>query len=126
MRSLVEHQEIETTLAKAREMRRFTEKLITKARKGGLQNRRIVISRLGSIRLGNALVDVIAPQIKRDSGYLRITKTVMRRGDSAPMARIAFVDEIKLDVAHSSLKDAKIEKKAAVPKAEKADKKETK
>jgi len=129
MRALIEHQEIETTLAKAKEMRRFTEKVITLARKGGLANRRLVISRLGSIEYGNALVDVIAPQIKRDSGYLRITRTTLRRGDSAEMARIAFVDEIKFDekpAKEVKLAGAKIEKKASAEKAEKPAKKETK
>lgn len=129
MRALIEHQEIETTLAKAREMRRFTEKLVTRARRGGLANRRIVIARLGSIELGNLLVDQIAPQIKRDSGYLRIKRTVLRRGDSAEMARISFVDEIKFEAPKTTeLAGAKIEKKAPAkkPAAKPANKKETK
>ncbi|MCL1930100.1 50S ribosomal protein L17 [Candidatus Saccharibacteria bacterium] len=95
--ALIEHQSIKTTLPKAKELRPFAEKLITRAKKGGLFDRRLVIARTGSIELGNLLVDVIVPQIKRESGYLRITKLDARRGDNAPMAQISFVDEIKLD-----------------------------
>jgi large subunit ribosomal protein L17 len=97
MCSLIQHQSITTTLPKAKELRPFAEKLITRAKKGGLFNRRLVIARLGDITMGSCLVDTIAPQIKRESGYLRITKLEARRGDNAPMAEISFVDEIKID-----------------------------
>lgn len=96
MCSLVEHQSITTTLQKAKEVRRPAEKLITIAKKGGLANRRLVIARLANIELGNLLVDQIAPQLKRDSGYLRIERAGFRRGDHAEMATISFVDEISL------------------------------
>ncbi len=92
--ALIENQSITTTLARAKEIRRDTEKLITLAKKGGLSNRRLVIARLDSIDAGNLLVDVIAPQIKRDSGYLRIERAGFRRGDNAEMGTISFVDEI--------------------------------
>jgi large subunit ribosomal protein L17 len=95
MCSLIQHQRITTTLPKAKELRPLAEKLITRAKKGGLFNRRLVIARVGDITTGSLLVDVIAPQIKRDSGYLRIAKLEARRGDNAPMAEISFVDEIK-------------------------------
>lgn len=94
--ALIEHQTIKTTLPKAKELRPFVEKLITRAKKGGLFNRRLVIARLGDVRLGSLLVDEIAPQIKRESGYLRISKLDNRLGDGAPMAEVAFVDEIVL------------------------------
>ncbi len=94
MRSLVVNHSITTTLAKAKEMRRGTEKLVTLAKRGGLANRRLVIARLNDIEAGNHLVDVVAPQIKRDSGYLRIERTGIRRGDNSEMATIGFVDEI--------------------------------
>jgi len=95
MRSLVEHQAIRTTLPKAKELRRPMEKLITKARKGDLANRRAVIAALDDVNLGNRLVDTIAPQIKRTSGYLRVVRLdEWRVGDNAPMARIEFVDPI--------------------------------
>lgn len=94
MCSLIKYQSIEVTLARAKEMRRSTEKLITIAKKGGLANRRLLISRLNDIESANLLMDVIAPQIKRNSGYLRIERTGFRKGDHAEMATISFVDNI--------------------------------
>lgn len=96
MRAIIEHQSITTTLAKAKEIRRDTEKLVTIAKKGGLANRRILISRLDDIKTADLLMDKIAPQIKRDSGYLRIERIGFRRGDNAEMATISFVDPIEL------------------------------
>ena len=95
MRSLFIHKSITTTLAKAKEIRRPAEKLITLAKKGNLASRRLVIARLDDMTVGNQLVDVIAPQVKRDSGYLRIERSGYRRGDNAEMATISFVDEIQ-------------------------------
>jgi large subunit ribosomal protein L17 len=95
--SLIRHQSITTTLAKAKEIRRYAEKLVTRAKKGGLANRRLVIARLDDMATGDLLVDVIAPQIKRDSGYLRIERAGFRKGDNAEIATISFVDEIKLE-----------------------------
>lgn len=97
--SLIKYQSITVTLARAKEMRRETEKLITLAKRGGLANRRLLISRLDDIEVANLLVDVVAPQIKRDSGYLRIERVANRRGDNSEMATISFVDDINLDVA---------------------------
>lgn len=96
MCSLIKYQSIEVTLARAKEMRRSSEKLITIAKKGGLANRRLLISRLNDIETANLLMDVIAPQIKRDSGYLRIERTGFRKGDNAEMATISFVDDIDI------------------------------
>ena len=94
--SLVIHGRIETTLPKAKETQRYTEKLITKAKKGDLHSRRQVISKLGNIDAANKLVDVIAPQRSgRNSGYLRVERTTVRRGDGAELAIIEFVDDIK-------------------------------
>ena len=95
MRSLFKYKSINTTLAKAKEIRRPAEKLITIAKKGDLAARRLVIARLDDQETGNELIDVIAPQIKRNSGYLRIERTGFRRGDNAEMATTSFVDEIK-------------------------------
>ena len=99
MISLIENTSITTTIQKAKDLRPDFEKLVTKACKGGLANRRIVIAKLGNnMDAANKLFDVIAPQIKRDSGYTRIVKlNEWRKGDNAEMARIEFVDEIKLD-----------------------------
>ena len=94
MCSLIKYQTISTTLARAKEIRRMTEKLVTMAKKGDLHNRRLVIARLNDLEAASLLIDVIAPQIKRDSGYLRIERTGLRKGDNAEMATISFVDEI--------------------------------
>lgn len=111
MRSLFKYKSINTTLAKAKEIRRPAEKLITIAKKGDLAARRTVIARLNDQETGNELIDVIAPQIKRDSGYLRIERTGFRRGDNAEMATISFVDEIKDTVKEEKKADAKKEDK---------------
>lgn len=98
MCSLIKYQAITVTLARAKEMRRGTEKLVTIAKKGGLANRRLLISRLDNLEAADLLMDVIAPQIKRNSGYLRIERTGFRKGDHAEMATISFVDSINLDL----------------------------
>ena len=96
MCSLIEHQSITTTLARAKEMRRETEKLVTLAKKGGLANRRLLIARLNSFEAADFLLDKVAPQIKRDSGYLKIERAENRKGDNTEMATISFVDEIEI------------------------------
>ena len=98
MCSLIKYQAITVTLARAKEMRRGTEKLVTIAKKGGLANRRLLISRLDNLEVADLLMNVIAPQIKRNSGYLRIERTGFRKGDHAEMATISFVDSINLDL----------------------------
>ena len=98
MCSLIKYQSITVTLARAKELRRSAEKLITIAKKGGLANCRLLISRLDNLEVADLLIDVIAPQIKRDSGYLRIERSGFRKGDHAEMATISFVDTINLDL----------------------------
>lgn len=94
--SLVEHNKIETTLPKAKELVRYIEKLVTKAKKGDLASRRAVIAGLSTQAAAFRLVDVIAPQLTgRTSGHVRVERTRLRVGDGAQMATIAFVDEIK-------------------------------
>lgn len=94
--SLVKYESIETTLPKAKELVPYVEKLITKAKKGDLHNRRQVISKLQTVESAHKLVDEIAPKLKgRTSGHVRIEKTRMRRGDNAQLARVSFVDELK-------------------------------
>lgn len=94
--SLVEHGKIETTLPKAKELVRYIEKLITKAKKGDLHSRRQVIAKLSTQKAANKLVDEIAPQLtKRTSGHVRVERTRLRVGDGAQLATIAFVDELK-------------------------------
>src|ERR1700676_3515040 len=93
--SLILYESIETTLPKAKEVVPYVEKLITKAKKGDLHNRRQIIASLQTIESAHKLVDQIAPQLKgRSSGHLRIERTVLRRGDNAQMARVSFVDDL--------------------------------
>lgn len=94
--SLIEHGKIETTLPKAKELVRYIEKLITKAKKGDLHNRRQVIAKLSTRDAAYKLVDEIAPQLTgRTSGHVRVQRTRLRVGDAAQMATIEFVDELK-------------------------------
>jgi large subunit ribosomal protein L17 len=93
---IILHESIETTLPKAKEVVPYVERLITKAKKGDLHNRRQVISGLQTIEAAHKLVDEIAPKLKgRVSGHLRIMRTDSRRGDNAQLARVSFVDDIK-------------------------------
>ena len=121
MCALIMNHKINTTLAKAKEMRRYTEKLVTIAKKGGLANRRLVIARLDSIEAGDHLMDVVAPSIKRTSGYLRIERSGFRKGDNAEMATISFVDEISAvkPVAAKSAEQAPAKAKATAKKGDK-------
>lgn len=96
--SLVEYGKIETTLQKAKEIVPYVEDLITKAKKGDLHNRRMVIASLSTIPAAHKLVDEIAPKLAgRTSGHLRITQTRLRVGDNAQMATVTFVDDIAAD-----------------------------
>lgn len=94
--SLVMEEKIETTLPKAKELVRYIEKLVTKAKKGDLANRRMVIAGLSTQEAAFKLVDQIAPQLSgRTSGHVRVERTRLRVGDAAQMATIEFVDELK-------------------------------
>lgn len=105
--SLVMEQKIETTLPKAKELVRYIEKLITKAKKGDLANRRKVIAGLSTQIAATKLVDQIAPQLTgRTSGHVRVERTRIRIGDGAQLATIAFVDELK-DAPKPEKKEAK-------------------
>jgi len=92
--SLFEHGRITTTEAKARVLRPFAEKLITKAKKGDLHNRRQVLSTIRDKGVVHALFEDIAPRYaERPGGYTRITKIGPRKGDNAPMAVVELVTE---------------------------------
>ncbi|MBL7049301.1 MAG: 50S ribosomal protein L17 [Nitrospira sp.] len=90
--SLFDHLRIETTVAKAKETRKIAERLITYARKGDIQARRLVLSRIPNKTVVTKLFNDIAPKIARTSGYLRVLKTRNRSGDNSSMAIIEFVD----------------------------------
>lgn len=91
--SLIEHEQIVTTLPKAKELRPFVEKLVTLAKKGDLGSRRIAIARTRDKEMTKRLFEVIGPRYKeRNGGYIRVLKAGYRYGDNAPMAVIEFVD----------------------------------
>ena len=92
--SLFEHGRITTTEAKARTLRPYAEKLITKAKKGDLHNRRQVLATIRDKGVVHSLFEEIAPRFaERPGGYTRITKIGPRKGDNAPMAVIELVTE---------------------------------
>ena len=91
--SLIKHEQIKTTLPKARELRPYVEKLITLAKKGGLSNRRLAISRLMDDAQLVKLFDTLAERYAgRDGGYTRVIKAGFRGSDAAPMGVIELVD----------------------------------
>jgi large subunit ribosomal protein L17 len=91
--ALLKHEQISTTLPKAKELRGFVEKLITLAKKGTLASRRLAHSRLRDDVLLKKLFDVIGPRYKeRQGGYTRVLKAGFRYGDNAPLAIIELVD----------------------------------
>ncbi len=93
--SLIKYESIETTLPKAKEILPYAERLITKAKKGGLHNRRQIIAKLQTIESAHKLMDEIAPKlVGRTSGHLKVERTTMRRGDNAQMATVSFVDDL--------------------------------
>jgi large subunit ribosomal protein L17 len=105
--SLVMEERIETTLPKAKELVRYIEKLITKAKRGDLANRRLVVAGLSTQVAAVKLVDQIAPQLAgRTSGHIRVERTRLRVGDGAQMAAVEFVDELK-DMPKQEKKEAK-------------------
>ena len=91
--ALIKHEQITTTVAKAKELRPYVEKLVTLAKKGGLSNRRLAHSRLLDDAQLVKLFDVIGPRYeKRDGGYCRVVKAGIRMSDAASIAIIEFVD----------------------------------
>ena len=102
--SLIEHKRINTTLAKARALRRYIEPLVTKAKKNNMHSRRVVFSYLQNNGAINELFGAVVNKIgDRPGGYTRIIKTGFRQGDNAEMAMIEFVDfnEVLLAAAAS-------------------------
>ena len=91
--ALIKHEQIVTTLPKAKDLRPIVEKLVTLGKRGDLHARRQAISRLRDVDLVRKLFDVLAPRYKdRHGGYIRVLKAGFRFGDNAPMAVIEFVD----------------------------------
>jgi len=94
VKSIIDHGRITTTLAKAKEMRRYVERVITYGKQNTIHARRLAYSVLGNRDLVKKLFDEIAPaMMERNGGYTRVLKAGYRKGDAAPMAIIEFVDE---------------------------------
>lgn len=91
--SLIEHEQIVTTLPKAKDLRPIIEKLVTLAKKGDLASRRRAISKLRNVEMAKKLFDVLGPRYEeRNGGYVRVMKAGFRHGDNAPIAVIEFVE----------------------------------
>jgi large subunit ribosomal protein L17 len=128
--SLIQHEEIRTTLPKAKELRRVAEPLITLAKVSSVANRRLAYARLRDRDAVGKLFDVLGVRYKnRPGGYLRILKFGFRAGDTAPMALVQLVDrpetaaEAKPDTSVEAAPAKKVVKKAAkakTPAAKKA------
>ena len=122
---LIVHESITTTEARARRLRPYVEKLITKGKRGDLHARRTVMKKITDKFAVYRLFEVIAPQLEgRDGGYTRIIKTMPRRGDNAPMAVISLVLEpvAKKEVVDDAVTTAKraAQRAVAARKAEAA------
>jgi large subunit ribosomal protein L17 len=92
LRSFVLHDGITTTETRAKELRKYMEPLVTKAKTGTVAARRLITSRIGDEKATKKLVDVIAPTFKtRQGGYTRVIKLPLRKSDGAKMAHIQFV-----------------------------------
>ena len=101
--SLIEHEQIKTTIPKAKELRPIVEKLITLAKRGDLHARRLAASQLKEDQYVTKLFDILGPRYtERNGGYTRVLRAGFRYGDMAPMAIIEFVDR---DVAAKGAAD---------------------
>ena len=105
--SLIEHEQIQTTLPKAKELKKIVDKYITLGKKGSLHSRRQAISRLKQNSAVIKLFEILAPRYKeRNGGYTRVLKAGFRYGDAAPLAVIEFVDR---DVSAKGAKDKELQ-----------------
>ena len=105
MASLIEHEEIKTTVPKAKELRGFVERLITISKNDTVAKRRIVFSRIRSKEAVTKLFTELGPRFKqRPGGYLRILKCGYRTGDKAPMAIVQLVDKKQEAVSYTHLR----------------------
>ena len=124
--SLLRHEQLQTTLPKAKELRRVAEPLITLGKTATLANRRLAYSRLRDREMVGKLFDDLGVRFKdRPGGYLRILKTGFRRGDSAPMALVQLTERQAVSAAaepaaESAAVEAKPKKKAKAKSAKKS------
>jgi large subunit ribosomal protein L17 len=120
--SLLRHEEITTTLPKAKELRRVVEPIITLGKKPSLANRRLAFDRLRDRGMVEKLFDDLGPRyVKRNGGYLRILKTGFRKGDNAPLALVTLMDRVE-----QAAEDKPEEKKKAKSEEKKAKSEEKK
>jgi large subunit ribosomal protein L17 len=113
--SLLRHEEIRTTLPKAKELRRVVEPMITLGKKATLANRRLAFDRLRDRGIVEKLFENLGPRYaKRNGGYLRILKTGFRKGDNAPLALVMLMDRPEEAPEHKPEE----KKKKSAPKAE--------
>ena len=115
--SLLRHEEITTTLPKAKELRRVAEPMITLGKKPSLANRRLAFNRLRDRGIVEKLFDELGPRFaKRNGGYLRILKSGFRKGDNAPLALVTLMDRPE-GGAEEKADEKKSEKKLAAKAA---------
>jgi large subunit ribosomal protein L17 len=116
--SLLRHEEITTTLPKAKELRRVVEPMITLGKKPSLANRRLAFDRLRDRSIVEKLFDNLGPRYaKRNGGYLRILKTGFRKGDNAPLALVSLMDRVEQAPEVTEEKTKKSEEKKAAKTA---------
>src|SRR6266853_1688485 len=109
--ALIKHEQITTTLPKAKELRPIVEKLVTLGKRGGLHARRQAIAEIRDVGMVKKLFEVLGPRYKeRNGGYTRIMKAGFRHGDNAAVAVIEFVDR---DVAAKGLDSGPVQQRAA-------------
>jgi large subunit ribosomal protein L17 len=108
--ALIKHEQIVTTLPKAKDLRPIVEKLVTLGKRGDLHARRLAVAEIRDVAMVKKLFEVIGPRYKdRNGGYTRIIKAGFRYGDNAPMAVIEFVDR---DVDAKGLDSGPVQEKA--------------
>jgi large subunit ribosomal protein L17 len=116
--ALIKHEQIETTLPKAKDLRPIVEKLVTLGKRGDLHARRQAIAQIRDVAMVKKLFEVIGPRYKdRNGGYTRVLKAGFRYGDSAPAAVIEFVDR---DVDAKGLDSGPVQERKAEPEAQPA------
>ena len=116
--ALIKHEQITTTLPKAKELRRVVEPMITLGKSASLANRRLAYNRLRDHDTVSKLFAELGPRYaKRKGGYLRILKSGFRKGDNAPMALVSLLDRPDLTDAPAKGEEKKTEKKEAAKAA---------
>ena len=111
--ALIKHEQIVTTLPKAKDLRPIVEKLVTLGKRGDLHARRQAIAEMRDLAMVKKLFDVLGPRYKeRNGGYTRVLKAGFRHGDNAPVAVIEFVDR---DVEAKGKDSGPVQAKAAAP-----------